>query len=311
MPESRDFHFADELILRVRELGHPLCVGLDPHLESIPPPFRRGSMRPDDPETAEAVESFLLAVIDRIAQRVAIVKPQIAFYERLGWRGLRCLEAVVAYAREAGLLVLLDAKRNDIGSTAVAYAQAYLEPGCALPVDAMTLNPYVGAEGLEPFVERAERYGRGLFVLVKTSNPSSGDLQDREVDGAPLYETVAGFLEPISARLSGPRTGWSSLGIVVGASYPAQAERIREHLPRAIFLVPGYGAQGGSAVEAVAGFSRGKRGLEGGIVNSARDLLFPDAAYSDDAASWEKAFDAGLDEAIRELGQVVAWTPAG
>ncbi len=175
----------------------------------------------------------------------------------------------------------------------------------------MTINPNVGAEGLEPFVERAERYGRGVFVLVKTSNPGSGDLQDREVDGAPLYEAVAGFLEPISARLSGPRTGWSSLGIVVGANYPAQAERIREHLPRAIFLVPGYGAQGGSAVEAVAGFSRGKRALEGGIVNSARGLLFPGDAHTDDAASWEKAFDAGLDEAIRELGQAVAWTPAG
>jgi orotidine-5'-phosphate decarboxylase len=301
--------FADRLIERVRELGHPLCVGLDPHLAAIPPLFRRGSMAPGDPQTVEAVEDFLTAVIDRIAGRVAIVKPQIAFFEQLGWRGMRLLEVICGRARVAGLLVLLDAKRGDIGSTAEGYATAYLAREAPLPVDAITLSPYLGFDTLAPFARVAGEAGRGLFVLVRTSNPGSGDLQDREVGGEPLYVRVAEGLakmEAAEAALRGPRTGWSSLGVVCGATWPDQARRVRAALPRALFLVPGYGAQGGDAAAALEGFVPGPRGLEGGIVNSSRGIIFPEGSEEATALPrWEEGLGAALERAIAELGEAV------
>lgn len=304
--------FADRLILRLRELGHPLCVGLDPHLASIPTLFARGTMSPADERTAAAVEAFLAAVIDRVAGRVAIVKPQIAFFEQLGWRGMRALDGLCRHAREAGLLVLLDAKRGDIGSTAEGYAAAYLGRAAALPVDALTVNPYLGFDTLEPFVTAASSNGRGLFVLVKTSNPGSGDLQDREFEGEPLFVRVAHGLARSESVLLGPKTGWSSLGVVCGATWPDQARRVREALPRSLFLVPGYGAQGGSAGAAVAPFVPGPNGLEGGIVNSSRAILFPEAARgASDARSWEQALEGALGRAIDELGNAVRRSAGG
>ncbi len=294
---------------RLRALGHPLCVGLDPHLERIPALFHGGSTSPLDPRTPRAVETFLKAVIDRVAARVAIVKPQAAFFERLGWPGLRALAAVAAHARERGLKVLLDAKRGDIGSTAAAYAAAYLGGEAALPVDAVTVNPYLGGDSLDPFVDTARRNGRGLFVLVKTSNPGSGDFQDREV--APrgrLFEHVATTLAERSAALAGPVTGYSSLGVVVGATYPGESERVRELLPSALFLVPGYGAQGASAREALRGFVRGGDGrLEGGLVSSSRGILFPPAAAAAGSAqAWERTIDETVDRAVDELREASA-----
>jgi orotidine-5'-phosphate decarboxylase len=263
-------------------------------------------MLPGSPETAAAVEDFLSSVIDRLAGRVAVVKPQIAFFEQLGSAGIVVLERVVARAQDAGLLVLLDAKRGDIGSTAEGYARAYLEPGSPCAADAITLNAYLGLDTLEPFTERAEAHGRGLFVLVKTSNPGSGDLQDQEVKGEPVYEVMARSLDPLCDRLAGAETGWSSLGVVVGATYPEQGERVRELMPRALFLIPGYGAQGGSAADALRSFVPGPSGLEGGLVNSSRALTFPEAAAgAGDASSWERAIDAAIDQAIDELGNAV------
>ncbi|MBK7949917.1 MAG: orotidine-5'-phosphate decarboxylase [Deltaproteobacteria bacterium] len=298
--------FADRLIPRLRALGHPLCVGLDPHLASIPALFARGTMAPGDERTAEAVEALLGAVVDRVAGRVAVVKPQIAFFEQLGWRGMRALERLCERARRAGLLVLLDAKRGDIGSTAEGYAAAYLGAEAAIAADALTVNPYLGFDTLAPFVAAAKANGRGLFVLVKTSNPGSGDLQDREIEGEPLFGLVARGLAASAETLRGPETGWSSLGVVCGATWPEQGQRVREALPRALFLVPGYGAQGGSASAAVATFVPGPQGLEGGIVNSSRAIVFPEAAREiADARRWEQAIDAALDQAIDELGNAV------
>lgn len=301
-------HFADRLIGRCRALGHPLCVGLDPHLDRIPELFRRGSMEAEDPRAAEAVESMLAAVIDRVADRVAVVKPQIAFFEQLGPAGVVVLARLVARARAAGLPVLLDAKRGDIGSTATAYARAYLGEGAAMPCDAITLNPYLGLDSLRPFIDRAEGEGCGLFVLVKTSNPGSGDFQDRPLEGAgeSLHRTVARALADDCERLRGPETGWSSLGVVVGATWPGESEGVRERLPTSLFLVPGYGAQGGSAADAVRGFVRGPDGrLEGGVVNSSRGILFPADGQATDAAGWERAIDRAVDRAIDELGEAV------
>lgn len=298
-------HFADALIARTRALGHPLCVGLDPHLERIPPLFRRGSMAPGDERTAEAVEDFLVAVVDRLEGRVAVIKPQIAFFEQLGWRGLAVLERLHARARNRGLLVLLDAKRGDIGSTAAGYARSYLAADAPLPSDALTLNPYLGLDTLEPFAEAAREHGRGLFVLVRTSNPGAGDLQDLVVDGAPLYRVLAQKLGPLTERLQG-RTGWSSLGVVVGATWPEQAVELREVMPHALFLVPGFGAQGGAAADAVRGFVRGPSGLEGGIVNSSRGVLFPQGSDTDDRLAWESAIDDALADSIDALATAVA-----
>lgn len=300
-------HFADALIARVRELGHPLCIGLDPHLELIPPAFRRGDMRPASPETAVCVEELCTAFVERVAGHAAVIKPQIAFFEQLGSRGIAVLERVVALARGHEMLVLLDAKRGDIGSTAEGYAGAYLDPDAACQVDAITLSPYLGRDSLEPFVERALAFGRGLFVLAKTSNPGSGDLQDLELKDGLVHEAVTRRLAELGARLVGPATGWSSLGLVVGATYPEQAQHLRDLAPRSLFLIPGYGRQGGSAADAVRSFVAGPRGLEGGVVSSSRGLLFPeDAARAGDVRAWERAVDAAVERAVDELGAAVS-----
>lgn len=303
--EDPSAHFADRVIGRARRLGHPLCAGLDPHLPLIPPLFRRGSMAPADPQTADAVEEYVMAVLERVAEYVVVVKPQSAFYEQLGWRGIAVLDRVVRRAHAAGLPVLLDAKRGDIGSTAEAYA-AYLERDGGLPVEALTVNPYLGRDTLEPFVAAAQRNRGGVFVLVKTSNPGAGDYQDRAIDGRPLFEQIAESLREIAERLSGAACGWSGLGIVAGATYPAESERLRGLLPRALFLVPGYGAQGGGAADAVRAFVAGPRGREGGIVSSSRGLMFPADAATGDRRAWERAIDAARDRAVAELGAAVA-----
>ena len=299
-------HFADLAVEATRKLGHPLCVGLDMHLGRVPPLFQRGSMAPSDPQTVDAVSDLLRALVPRLAGRVAVVKPQVALFEQLGPRGMQLLAEVVGQCRGLGLLVILDAKRSDIGSSAEGYARAYLSADAALPVDGITLNPYLGLDSLEPFTAAAQAQGKGLFVLVRNSNPGSKDFQELEVAGVPLYERVAMALGPIAETLLGPRCGWSALGAVVGATQPAQAERVRALLPRSLFLVPGFGAQGASAVAAVRGFVPGPCGLEGGLVNSSRGITFPEAGHTTEARVWEAAVDAALEAAIDQLGNAVA-----
>lgn len=297
--------FADSVITRVRELGHPLCVGLDPHLDLIPPLFRRGSMAAEDPATVIAVAELLSALLERLPGKAAVIKPQSALFEQLGAAGVELLQQLMSRARELGLPVVLDAKRGDIGSTAEGYARAYLDPHAPLRADALTVNPYLGLDTLKPYLDRCTQHARGVFVLVKTSNPGSADLQDLPVNGRPVYEQLAAKLSQPVAELAGPLTGWSSLGVVVGATYPEQALRVREALGKGLFLVPGYGAQGGSAADAVRGFVPGPSGLEGGLVNSSRGILFPNAAVAS-ASAWERAVDAALARAIDELGNAVA-----
>jgi orotidine-5'-phosphate decarboxylase len=299
--------FADRLIQRTRKLGHPLCLGLDPHLTLLPALFRRGAMRPGAAETAAAVAGFCRAVLDRAAGRVAAVKPQAAFFEALGPPGFEALAQVVADARERDLPVILDAKRGDIGSTALAYAAAYLTSDAPLRADALTVNPYLGGDALAPFVDAAAAARAGLFVLVRTSNPGSTDVQDLTVGERPVYAHVAASLVDAARRLRGAETEWSSLGVVVGATQPEPSRRVREILPRSLFLVPGYGAQGGSAESAVAGFVPGPDGrLEGGVVSASRSVLFPEgAASAREAAAWERALSAALDEATADLRRAV------
>lgn len=302
------FHFADRYIEAARRLKTPLCVGLDPHFERIPAEFgvRLDALASD--ASAAGLQAFFEAVIDGCAGKVPAIKPQIAFFERLGWRGLRVLEALVARARERGLLVVLDAKRGDLASTAQAYAQSYLEPSSPLRADAITLNPYLGLDSLQPFIEAARAYGTGLFVLARTSNPGARDFQNQLIEGKPLYERVAAALAPLAETLCG-ETGWSALGVVAGATYPAEAAALRAVLPRSLFLVPGYGAQGAGAADAVASFvSRGDQ-LEGGLVNSSRGVLFGEGPAPKGIEEWRAGFLERLDTARKDLWRVVAVAP--
>jgi orotidine-5'-phosphate decarboxylase len=298
--------FADRFIRSSRKLGHPLCVGIDPHLAQLPAVFRRGAMQPGDAATAAAVEAWCLALLDRVAGRVAAVKPQSACFEALGPLGAGVLGRVMAAARARGLLVLLDAKRGDIGSTAEAYASAYLAKGAPFACDALTVNAYLGLDTLAPFLAAAAESAGGVFVVLRSSNPGARDLQDLRVAERPLYEQLAEALAPKAAALRGPESEWSSLGVVVGATWPAESRRIRELLPRSLFLVPGYGAQGGSAHDALAGFVPGPDGrLEGGLVSSSRAIGFPPEGQGKGAAGWERAIDRALDAAIAELSAAV------
>jgi orotidine-5'-phosphate decarboxylase len=296
--------FADRAVERMRKLRHPLCVGLDPYLDRVPSPFRRGAMAPQQPETARGVEEFCRRVIDLVAADVAVVKPQVSLFERLGPRGWEVLGNVVAHAQAAGLLVLLDAKRGDIADTALAYAQTYLSPGSPLAVDAMTVNPYLGPGSLEPFLVEAEKAGRGVVVLVRNSNLDSTVYQSVETAAGPFFSVVATSLARWQERLAGS-SGWSSLGVTVAATHAADSERIRAALPQALFLVLGYGAQGATARDAVRGFRRGPAGLEGGMVSSSRPILFPDSS-GDGANAWERGVRRALAQAIDELGEVSA-----
>jgi orotidine-5'-phosphate decarboxylase len=294
--------FADRWIRSSRRLGSPLCVGIDPHLALIPAAFRSGAMEPGTPETAAAVERWCFALLDRVAGRVAAVKPQSACFEALGPAGIELLARVLAEARARGLLVLLDAKRGDIGSTAEAYAAAYLRKGAPFACDALTVNAYLGLDTLEPFLAAAAESGGGLFVVLRSSNPGAGDLQDLPAPTRPLYERLAEALGRKAPLLRGPETEWSGLGVVVGATWPEQSRRVREILPRSLFLVPGYGAQGGGAADAVAGFLPGPDGrLEGGLVASSRAIGFPPEAQDTDARGWERAVDHALEAALADL----------
>lgn len=298
--------FGDKLIDKIRSIGNPLCVGLDPYLDKIPPLFRDGPMTPVDPRTAKATKNFLMSLIDLLEHKIAIIKPQSAFFERMGWRGTQLLEDITSYAQEKGFLVLMDAKRGDIGSTAEAYAQSFLTKDAPIKSDALTVSPFLGLDTLEPYIQAARVNGSGVFVLVKTSNPGSGDFQDLLVGEETLFEKIAQKLKPLSKNFEAPRTGWSSLGIVVGATYPAQGENLRELLPHTPFLIPGYGAQGGGAEDAVRTFVKGPNGYEGGIVNSSRAILFPDKGNTNNPNEWETAISDAIEYAVDDLTEALA-----
>ncbi|MFN7165358.1 MAG: orotidine-5'-phosphate decarboxylase, partial [Hyphomonas sp.] len=235
--------FAARLTEGVRQYG-PLCVGIDPHPGMVPALFGG--------DTPRGLEHWGRALVDVAAGKVAVIKPQAGFFERLGPGGMTALAAITRAAREAGLLVLMDSKRGDIGSTAEGYADAYLSKGAPFESDAVTVNPYMGLDTLEPFARRAGANGKGIVVLVRTSNPGAADFQMLDTGGKPLYMRVAEALRPLTDRLMSP-CGWSNLMMVAGATAPEEARRVRAAAPKALFLVPGYGAQGAGAAQACAG----------------------------------------------------------
>jgi len=261
--------FTDRLAVAVRAKLSPLMVGLDPRVASLP-----DALRPAEGATvfdvAEAYRLFCRGVVDAVADFTPIVKPQAAFFEQLGPAGMAALGAVIDHARASGLLVCVDGKRNDIGSTAEAYAAGWLGEASVWRADALTVSPYLGDDSLEPFTATAAERDAGVFVLVKTSNPGGAFFQDRVADGAPLFRHVGEHVESLAAATAG-ESGYGVVGAVVGATYPEQLTHLRAAMRHAWFLIPGFGAQGGDASDVAGGFAAD--GL-GAVVNSSRGVIF-------------------------------------
>jgi orotidine-5'-phosphate decarboxylase len=257
----------------------PCIVGIDPSVALMPEWFAerlRGASSPE--EKARGLEEYGLMVLEAVHDLVPVVKPQSAFYEMYGSHGIRALENTICRAKELGLFVLLDAKRGDIGSTAAAYAEAYLSDRATMAVDAMTLNAYLGRDSLEPFLAQTAAGARGVFVCVKTSNPGAGDLQDLVVDGEPIFLHISRWLAEAYQGQTVGRYGYTPVGAVVGATYPDDALVLREALPRSLFLVPGFGAQGGDAGRLRAFFDEQGRGA---LVSASRAVLYPPVSTAD------------------------------
>ena len=246
-------------------------VGLDPRIDLMPAFIKSGRAAPTADVIRSVIRDFHELVLDTIAGLASVVKPQLAFFEQYGSPGIQAFEDTVQAAKQRGLLVIADGKRNDVDSTAEAYATAYLGEK-AFDVDAMTVTPYLGRDSMLPYVDACREHGKGIFIVLKTSNPGSRDYQDQVLQdtGRPLYETIAQTIREFGEGLVG-ESGYSSIGAVIGATFPADASRLRALLPRAFILVTGYGAQGASSRGAAACFNAD--GL-GAIVNSSRGITY-------------------------------------
>jgi orotidine-5'-phosphate decarboxylase len=293
-------HFADRFRAAVADKGCPITVGLDPRLDLLPPTLNPGAGTVSDERAAELLLRFNRRILEIVAPLVPCVKPQVAFYERYGAAGYATYVETVRQARAHGLIVIGDVKRGDIGSTAAAYAEGHL--GAPDGEDCITVNPYLGRDGIEPFLTVAAREGRGIFLLVKTSNPSSGELQDLRAPEETIYERVAAYVRERGAELTGD-CGDSLLGAVVGATYPEEAGRLRELMPLATILVPGYGAQGGGAADALPNF---RADGTGAVVNSSRGIVHAYCKEGIDPEKWEDAVEAAVHAMREDLGQALA-----
>jgi orotidine-5'-phosphate decarboxylase len=305
--------FIDRLLEKIRAKKNPTVVGLDPRLDLLPEEFHEKYFQDDDTRTQEnaskAILDFNCRIIDIIAPIVPAVKPQVAFYEMFGPSGMAAYFSTIDYAQKKGLLVIGDVKRGDIGSTAEAYVQAHIKralvsnvpTGGQAQADAVTVNPYLGEDGVSPFIKTCKENGSGIFVLVKTSNPSSEDFQNLECNNNCLYMIVAEKVCTWGQDLRGEK-GYSSIGAVVGATYPETIAEIRKKFPFLFFLIPGYGAQGGTAEMIQAAFD--KNG-EGAIVNSSRGIIF---AGQKSTLPWDEAVKRAALEMKHNLCRMVGWS---
>jgi len=256
--------FADRLFDKINDMNNPTVLGLDPRIEYVPE-----SIRKKHTSCAMSVNEFNRKLLYTLHDIIPAVKFQSAYYEMLGSGGAEVLRESISFARSLGMVVIVDAKRNDIGSTAGAYAEAYLSPG-GYDADALTVNAYLGSDGIRPFIDMCKKHDKGIFILVKTSNPSSGELQDLRLEtGERIYERMADMVSDWGSHLAG-EYGYSSVGAVVGATYPSELTALRERMPGSPFLIPGFGAQGGGADDVAGGFD--KRG-NGAVINSSRGLM--------------------------------------
>ena len=270
----------DVLQEKIREKKNPTVAGLDARIEYVPEYIRKEAFEKYGVGLKGAVEAiwqFNVGLIDALCDIVPAVKPQSAYYENLGWQGMEMLERTIRYAKEKGLFVIADIKRGDIGSTATAYAEGWLSGAPiegqvfkSFDADCVTLNGYMGSDSIKPFLEAAKGEDKCAFVLVKTSNPGSGELQDvKAADGRTIYEVMGELNEQIAAGTEG-KYGFTMAGAVTGATYPQQIQDLRARLPHTFFLVPGYGAQGGTAADVKYAFN--EKG-HGAIVNSSRGIM--------------------------------------
>lgn len=292
----------DKMIEKIVKLQNPTVAGLDPKLAYIPEYIKTEAFaKTDDPfeGAAQSLYEFNKGLIDALCDIVPAIKPQAAYYEMYGWQGVRALAKTIAYAKEKGMYVITDGKRNDIGTTMEAYATAHLGKteinGKSYPAfdgDCLTVNAYLGSDGIVPLLKVCDEYDRGIFALVKTSNPSSGELQDLMLGDKTVYETVGTMCEKWGADHMG-EYGYSCVGAVVGATYPSQLKELREKLPHTFFLVPGYGAQGGGANDVAGAFDN--RGL-GAIINSSRGIM---CAYQKQNRDEKEFALAAREEALR------------
>ena len=299
-----------KLIEKIKQTNAPICVGLDPLISHIPDYILDEKIKKYGRSTkavAEAFYDFNMAIIDKTFDLIPAVKPQIAMYEEFGIEGMIAYKNTVDYAKSKGLLVIGDAKRGDIGSTSLAYAKAHIgvseilgEKLSGFDTDFVTVNPYLGTDGIKPFIDVCNSEDKGIFVLVKTSNPSSGEFQDRQIDGTPLYELVAKkTCEWGGLSMDGE---YSNVGAVVGATYPKMSAILREKMPHTFFLVPGYGAQGATAEDLKPCFN--KDGL-GAIVNSSRGII---AAYKQEkyaSLDFANASRAAVKDMIADINRVL------
>lgn len=299
----------DRLIEKIEQTQNPTVAGLDPKLDYVPEYIRKKCFEKYG-ETlkgaAKALLEFNKGLIDALYDIVPAVKPQAAYYEMYGPAGVKTLYKTQEYARSKGMYVITDGKRNDIGTTMEAYATAHLgkvkiggsefEPFLG---DALTVNGYLGSDGIKPLLKVCAENDKGIFVLAKTSNPSSGELQDRLIDGEPIYEVMGKMCEKWGEELPGVY-GYSGVGAVVGATYPEQIKTLRKLLPNTFFLIPGYGAQGASAADIADAFD--ENGL-GGIVNSSRGIM---CAYQKQKCSEHEFAEAARREAIRMRDEIMA-----
>lgn len=295
-------HFGDKLVKKIRDTKSFLCLGVDPHLDLIPNIF---DLQNNSSNIITKVEKFCFSLLDSAKDLVPAIKPQIALFEQLGPDGMKLLASLCKYAQSLNFLIIMDAKRGDIGSTSQAYANAYLGENAPYPSDAMTINPWLGIDSLEPFFKKASETSSGLFILVHTSNKGSKDIQEMPLtNGAKCYEHLAKLLRPIIENQKGD-LGLSSIGIVSGATFKDESLALRKLLPSAPFLIPGYGAQGASAKDACAPLIKDSAFpnlLNFGLINASRSILFPEEAYlAKNIEEWKKLILDKINSTNNEL----------
>ncbi len=300
----------DLLMEGIARTQNPTVAGLDPKLDFVPEYIKEKAFKKYG-ETLKGAAKALLeynkGLIDALCTVVPAVKPQAAYYEMYGVHGVKTLYKTQEYAKSKGMYVITDGKRNDIGTTMEAYATAHLgkvkvgeNEFCPFLGDALTVNGYLGSDGINPLINVCNKYDKGIFVLVKTSNPSSGELQDKKIDGLSVYETMGGMCEKWGEELMG-KYGYSGVGAVVGATYPEQIAELRQKLTKTFFLIPGYGAQGATAKDISAAFD--KNGL-GGIVNSSRGIM---CAYKKENCDERDYAGAAYREAVRMRDEIMSF----
>ncbi len=302
-------NFADRLLKAIDEKQNPSIIGLDSDFKKLPDYLKKRSKEKygcSFEGVARCILEFNNMVIDAIKDIVPAVKIQMAFYEQYGQWGVWAFEETVKLAKDAKLIVVEDAKRNDIGNTAKAYAEGHLgkvdvfgNKEQVSDIDCITVNAYLGTDGVQPFINTCKEYDKGIFILVKTSNPSSNELQDLESGGKKIYEIMAERVDEWGKDLIGD-SGYSSVGAVVGATYPEEQKILREKLPRSIFLVPGYGAQGGGASDVINCFNKDGKGA---VIHSARGVVF---AYQKDEPVVEENFQDSAKKAALKMKEEIA-----